>query len=104
MIPESRPPQRPPNARLLTVDAAGGMCAQPRANFAKLLRPGDLVVANDAATLPASLHGHHVTTGAQIEVRLDAATLRRIDAELDAGCYRSHEFGDSLLVECRYGL
>jgi len=35
-----------------------------------LLRPSDVVVANDAATLPASLFGQHSRTGRQIEVRL----------------------------------
>jgi S-adenosylmethionine:tRNA ribosyltransferase-isomerase len=34
------------------------------------LRPGDLVVANDAATLPSSLSGQHSRTGRRIEVRL----------------------------------
>jgi S-adenosylmethionine:tRNA ribosyltransferase-isomerase len=33
------------------------------------LRAGDLLVVNDAATLPASLHGH-ATDGAPVEVRL----------------------------------
>ncbi len=34
------------------------------------MRRGDVVVANDAATLPASLTGSHEPTGAAIEVRL----------------------------------
>src|SRR5262249_37634624 len=34
------------------------------------LRPGDLVIANDAATLPASLSGRHVPSGGPVEVRL----------------------------------
>src|SRR6478752_1505835 len=33
---------------------------------------GDLVIANDAATLPASLHGTHCASGEPIEVRLSA--------------------------------
>jgi DNA polymerase-4 len=33
-----------------------------------LLRPGDVVVANDAATLPASLSGRHSRTGRRIDV------------------------------------
>ena len=45
MIAATRPTQRPPDARLL-------------------------VVANDAATLPASLQGTHTRTGAPVEVRL----------------------------------
>jgi S-adenosylmethionine:tRNA ribosyltransferase-isomerase len=70
MIPESRPVQRPPEARLLAIDAAGRMRHLPRADFVALLRRGDLVIANDAATLPASLHGAHLATGAAIELRL----------------------------------
>ena len=31
----------------------------------------------------------------------DEATLRRADRELEAGGYRTHEFGDSVLVERR---
>ena len=34
------------------------------------LQPGDLVVANDAATLPASLHGTHASSGQPVEIRL----------------------------------
>ena len=70
MIPESRAIQRPPEAKLLAVNAAGRMRRILRANFVTLLRSGDLVIANDAATLPASLHGSHVASGGAIEVRL----------------------------------
>ena len=70
MIPESRPLQRPPEARLLAIDAAGRMRQVPRADFVVMLRCGDLAIANDAATLPASLYGNHVATGATIELRL----------------------------------
>jgi S-adenosylmethionine:tRNA ribosyltransferase-isomerase len=42
----------------------------PRADFVAMLRSGDLVIANDAATLPASLHGTHLATSTAIEVRL----------------------------------
>ncbi len=62
--------QRPPQARLLHLDACGRLQHLPRRDFASLLRPGDLVIANDAATLPASLHGTHLPSGAVIEVRL----------------------------------
>lgn len=70
MIPADRPVQRPPTARLLYVDEHGAIRHAPRAQLAEFLRPGDLVIANDAATLPASLHGVHVRTGRSIEVRL----------------------------------
>jgi len=36
----------------------------------EFLRPNDLVIANDAATMPASLTGVHQQTGKSIEVRL----------------------------------
>jgi S-adenosylmethionine:tRNA ribosyltransferase-isomerase len=66
----AHPVQRPLDARLLAVDAAGRMAHHPRHRLAGLLSPGDLVVANDAATLPASLSGRHVASGAPIELRL----------------------------------
>src|SRR5262249_54014254 len=61
-----------PSARLLAIDAYGTMRHLPRAALASLFGPADLVVANDCATLPASLHGTHGTSGAPIEVRLAA--------------------------------
>jgi S-adenosylmethionine:tRNA ribosyltransferase-isomerase len=70
MIAASEAIQRPPHARLMVVDAAGCISHQPRSMFVGFLRPGDLVVANDAATLPASLSGVHLPTGAPLEVRL----------------------------------
>jgi S-adenosylmethionine:tRNA ribosyltransferase-isomerase len=70
MIAADRPTQRPPGARLLHVDALGNVRHLPRSKLIELLRPGDVVVANDAATLPASLPGIHVPTGLVIEVRL----------------------------------
>jgi len=57
-------------ARLFVVEADGMMCDLPRTRLATLFNPGDLVVANDAATLPASLHGTHVPSGKAIEIRL----------------------------------
>lgn len=70
MIPADRPTQRPPAARLLFVDDTGAIRHAPRARLVDFLRTGDLVIANDAATLPASLHGIHARTGRSIEVRL----------------------------------
>ena len=64
------PVQRPLDARLLAVDAAGRIAHHPRGRLAELLATGDLVVANDAATLPASLSGRHVASGLPIELRL----------------------------------
>jgi S-adenosylmethionine:tRNA ribosyltransferase-isomerase len=70
MIPADRPIQRSPSARLLHIDRHGTIRHAARSQVVEILRPGDLVVANDAATLPASLHGVHVRTGRAIEVRL----------------------------------
>ncbi|HEX7313878.1 MAG TPA: S-adenosylmethionine:tRNA ribosyltransferase-isomerase [Pyrinomonadaceae bacterium] len=70
MIAANRPAQRPPDARLLVVDACRHIDHAPRSAFVEFLRAGDLVVANDAATLPASLRGTHGRTGSPVEVRL----------------------------------
>ena len=70
MIAAHRPDR--PSGKLLVVDADGGMQHLCRADLATLFRSGDLVVANDAATLPASLRGEHERTGDPIEIRLAA--------------------------------
>jgi S-adenosylmethionine:tRNA ribosyltransferase-isomerase len=57
-------------ARLLIVGGRDGLRHIARDTLPDVLRPGDLVVANDAATLPASLHGVHAASGQTIEVRL----------------------------------
>jgi len=64
--------QRAPDARLLVVDSHGLVTHHARADFPTLVRAGDVVVANDAATLPASLSGVHMPTGRPIELRLAA--------------------------------
>jgi S-adenosylmethionine:tRNA ribosyltransferase-isomerase len=70
MIAAGRPVQRPIDAKLLVVDRQGRLTHARRSKLVDLLRPGDLVIANDAATLPASLGGVHAPSGAEIEVRL----------------------------------
>jgi S-adenosylmethionine:tRNA ribosyltransferase-isomerase len=72
MKPATVPIQRPRDAKLLRIDAAGRLHHGPRSKLIDHLRPGDLLVANDAATLPASLHGTHARSGLPIEVRLAA--------------------------------
>jgi S-adenosylmethionine:tRNA ribosyltransferase-isomerase len=59
-------------ANLLVVDRDGRIRHLPRAALACLFSPGDLIIANDAATLPASLRGIHYPSGGLIEVRLAA--------------------------------
>jgi S-adenosylmethionine:tRNA ribosyltransferase-isomerase len=70
VIAADRAQHRPPHAKLLVIDAYGEIRHTPRTKLVAFLRPGDLIVANDAATLPASLQGKHVPTGGVIEVRL----------------------------------
>ena len=60
---------RRPDARLLLMSAAARR-HHHLSDLPMLLDPGDLLVVNDAATLPASLRGHHLPTGAEVEVRL----------------------------------
>ena len=64
------PIQRPRQAKLLVVDEWGRFQHWPRSRLVDLFRSGDLVIANDAATLPASLSGEHLESGRLIEVRL----------------------------------
>src|SRR5436305_7196444 len=70
MIAADRPVQRPPQAKLLVIDADGHINHACRSAVVDFLRPGDLDIANDAATLPASLQGLHLSSKAAIEVRL----------------------------------
>ena len=70
MIPASKATQRSADARLLVIDEQGTITHRARADFVTLVGPGDVVVANDAATLPASLTGTHLPTGGIVEVRL----------------------------------
>ncbi len=79
--------------KLLVAEAGGELLHLPRAALASLLRPGDLVVANDAATLPASLMGVHCASGEEIEVRLAAWVdfrdpMRFVAVAFGAGDYR----------------
>jgi S-adenosylmethionine:tRNA ribosyltransferase-isomerase len=85
MIAAAQPVQRPRDARLLVIDGRGALWHAARASLPEHLRPGDLVVANDAATLPASLHGVHLPSGTPAEVRLAGrASLRRDDLRFSA--------------------
>ena len=70
MTASERPTQRPGDAKLLVVDPTGAFTHASRSRLLDFLRRGDLIVANDAAVLPASLHGTHQSSGEDIEVRL----------------------------------
>jgi S-adenosylmethionine:tRNA ribosyltransferase-isomerase len=66
-------------ARLLSVAADGDIRSLSRDGLPDLFRPGDLLIANDAATLPASLTGTHEPTGRPIEIRLAGRPSLRPD-------------------------
>jgi S-adenosylmethionine:tRNA ribosyltransferase-isomerase len=70
----SQPIQRSSEAKLLVIRRGGSIEHWLRSELLELLEPGDLLIANDAATLPASLPGIHVPTGRSIEVRLAGRT------------------------------
>jgi S-adenosylmethionine:tRNA ribosyltransferase-isomerase len=91
MIVADQPVQRPPQAKLLVVDARGRIGHAPRASFVEFLRPEDLVIANDAATLPASLQGVHAGTLARVEVRLAGRPSLRPE---DVGRFSAVVFGE----------
>jgi S-adenosylmethionine:tRNA ribosyltransferase-isomerase len=64
------PRERAEDERLLAIDPARGRFTDARiADLAALLAPGDLVVVNDAATVPASLRALRLD-GTPFEVRL----------------------------------
>ena len=79
MIAADRPTRHAPQAGLLVVDARGRITHTRRTALVEFLQPGDLVIANDAATLPASLQGIHEPSGGAVEVRL--AGRRSLAAE-----------------------
>jgi len=96
MSPATHPIQRPRDAKLLVIDDTGRVAHAPRTSFTDYLERADLLVANDAATLPASLTGIHEPTGSSVELRLagtDAmppANVRRFRAILFGdGDYRT---------------
>ena len=83
--------QRPANAKLLVVDEQRHLIHVPRTAFVEFLRPNDLVIANDAATLPASLTGILEQTGKPIEVRLAG---RHSLNPMDVKSFRAIVFGE----------
>jgi S-adenosylmethionine:tRNA ribosyltransferase-isomerase len=70
VTPASWPRDDPRTTRLLHVDPRrGGFVDRKIGDLRALLRDDDLLVVNDAATLPASLHGF-AASGAPLEARL----------------------------------
>ena len=92
MIVADRPDRK--SGRLLAVNADGGIRHLRRAELFLLFETGDVVIANDAATLPASLLGTHVASDGPIEIRLAAwievhDPTRFLAVAFGAGDYRT---------------
>jgi S-adenosylmethionine:tRNA ribosyltransferase-isomerase len=78
MSPATAPPETREQVKLLLVDPARGPSRELSFDgLPELLVPGDLLVFNDAATLPASLAGELADTGGAIELRLVGPGLGR---------------------------
>jgi S-adenosylmethionine:tRNA ribosyltransferase-isomerase len=70
MSPATWPREDPENERLLLIDTPSETYGDARVrDLSSRLRAGDLLVVNDAATLPASLHARDAA-GRALEVRL----------------------------------
>jgi S-adenosylmethionine:tRNA ribosyltransferase-isomerase len=86
MIPARWPREEPARERLLVIDPRTATLRDARiGDLPQLFRPADLMVMNDAATLPASLSGRG-PRGEPIEARLLG--------ELASGAFRAVLFGD----------
>jgi len=66
-------------AKLLTIERGGAIHSHKRDDLAGMLSAGDLMIANDAATIPASLTGTHERTGQPVEIRLAGRPSLRAD-------------------------
>jgi S-adenosylmethionine:tRNA ribosyltransferase-isomerase len=79
MIAANNRVQRPNDAKLMVIHEDGDITHALRASLVGFLGPTDLLVANDAATLPASLQGLHLQSGKRVEVRLAARRSLNVD-------------------------
>jgi S-adenosylmethionine:tRNA ribosyltransferase-isomerase len=86
----TRPRRGAHSSRLLVIDETGTIAHRHADDLPSLLRRGDLVVANDAATIPASLQGTHLASGRPLEIRLAG---RRSLASRDVGHFTAVVFG-----------
>lgn len=65
-----RPPEKRGASRLLHLSAGGRLRDRQFADLARLLEPGDLLVVNDTAVIPARLFGTR-KSGARVEMLLE---------------------------------
>jgi len=86
--------ERRANARLLHLDVAREAFADRRASeLPQLIGPGDVLVVNDAATLPASLHGRVQEGEAQEEEAPGSPIELRLLGQEPDGSWRAVLFG-----------
>jgi S-adenosylmethionine:tRNA ribosyltransferase-isomerase len=72
-----RPAQPRDAARLLVVDAEGGLTDRIVRDLPLCLRPGDQLVVNDTRVIAAQLSGRRI--GREAEVKIDATLIKRLD-------------------------
>jgi S-adenosylmethionine:tRNA ribosyltransferase-isomerase len=72
-----RPASPRDSARLLVVQADGGLCDQIVSDLPAWLNPGDQLVVNDTKVIPAQLSGRRI--GRATESRVEATLIRRLD-------------------------
>lgn len=83
-------------ARLLRLDRSSGSLAHAHFyDLPDLLRPGDLLVANESRVIPARIFAHKADTGGAVELLL----LRRIDAVTWQALLRAHRIHVGTRIE-----
>jgi S-adenosylmethionine:tRNA ribosyltransferase-isomerase len=88
-------------ARLLRLDRSSGAMGHFHIyDLPDLLRPGDLLVANESRVIPARILAHKVGTGGAVEILL----LRRVDEVSWQVLLRSHRVQVGTRIEIRPGL
>jgi S-adenosylmethionine:tRNA ribosyltransferase-isomerase len=85
-------------ARLLQLDRASGAISHHHFyDLPDLLRPGDLLVANESRVIPARIFARKAGSGGAIEILL----LRRVDATAWQALLRGHRLRVGMQIEVR---
>ncbi|HSD83641.1 MAG TPA: tRNA preQ1(34) S-adenosylmethionine ribosyltransferase-isomerase QueA [Anaerolineae bacterium] len=88
-------------AQLLQLDRSSGALGHFHFyDLPGLLRPGDLLVANESRVIPARIFAHKAETGGAVEILL----LRRLDEVTWQALLRSHRVHMGTQIEIRPGL
>ncbi len=85
-------------ARLLQLERSSGAIGHFHFyDLPELLRPGDLLVANESRVIPARIFAHKVGTGGAVEILL----LRRVDEVTWQALVRAHRVHVGMRIEIR---